>query len=398
MADCAVRVAARRGSWGDFVITSDDIASLVQRAETRLREEIGSRIRLSAPRVVSRRERSLVVRCDASGWGETTSIIIKRNLGDDQRGFTDWASLAFLSSFEDSRAFAPRFYAGDPDERFFIMEDLGLPLSLEDLFATGDTGAIGSALQRLGASMARMTASTAGMETHYKRMRATLPGFGNLDRRHEADRWLEAREKVVQWADLLGVQTPQGFDASSEHVAATYAEPGPWLAFSHGDPAPSNNHVAPERVCLIDYEYAGYRHALYDVTGWDSLCPLPPRLLAELEGAFRRTLGANPSTDAPVDDETYREAWETMCAYRTLAIISWMSPDLLEQDNIWVDNWTRRSALLSAVSRLSKVGSGESPLQPLAELGNRLFAGLHARWPELGDGAPNLIGDREDAP
>ena len=47
-----------------------------------------------------------------------------------------------------------------------------------------------------------------------------------------------------------------------------FGEPGPFLAFTHGDPAPTNNHVAGDEVRLLDFEYGGFRHALYDITAW----------------------------------------------------------------------------------------------------------------------------------
>ena len=378
-------------------MASADSMSLRQQAEDLLRARVDVRVRLSTPQVVSRRDRSLVVRSDVSGWDNVTSVIVKRSLGDDQRSFSDWASLAFLSAFDDSRTLAPLFYAGNLDERFFVMEDLGPGCSLEDLFANGNISAIVDALRRLGSSMAGLILSTYGQETAYLELREKLPATVGLGRRAEAERWLKAGDRVAQWADLLGIRIPHGYGAGCHHVASIFAEPGAFLAFSHGDPAPSNNHIAPGRACLIDFEYAGYRHALYDITGWDSLCPLPPDLLAELEGAFKNALLASPNATVPVDDGSYRAAWETMCAYRTLAMMSWMSPDLLEQDSIWVSNWTRRGALLSATSRLSQVANGAPALEPLAELGGRMFEALHARWPELGDGAPNLIEAPSDA-
>src|SRR5581483_11634345 len=107
------------------------------------------------------------------------------------------------------------------------------------------------------------------------------------------------------------------------------------LAFSHGDPAPSNNHIASSGVRLADFEYAGYRHALYDITAWAILCPLPWAWVNTMEQVFRRILGASPVWGTLVDGERYREAWAAMCAYRALAMVTWFSPDLLAQDAPW---------------------------------------------------------------
>jgi hypothetical protein len=42
-----------------------------------------------------------------TGWNGVASVVVKRNEGDDARGFTDWASLQFLSTLEAARAVAP---------------------------------------------------------------------------------------------------------------------------------------------------------------------------------------------------------------------------------------------------------------------------------------------------
>ena len=48
---------------------------------------------LTNPTVVSRRQRSVVIKCTVTGWS-VRSVVIKYNLGDDARGFTDWAAPA----------------------------------------------------------------------------------------------------------------------------------------------------------------------------------------------------------------------------------------------------------------------------------------------------------------
>ncbi len=365
------------------------VGLLVRQAESLVRDRWGRKIGLHAPRVVAARGRSLVVRCAVTGWDDVASLVLKRNEGDDARGFTDWASLAFLSALEEATDVAPRFYGGDARERFVVMEDLGGSRSLADLLEQADATAAVEALAALATSMARLVAATAGREETFVRLRATLPGGAGLGRQQEAARWLEARERVARWADLLAIPLPRGFDAAYAHVAAVYADPGPSLAFSHGDPAPSNNHLSPGRVRLIDFEYAGYRHALYDLTGWAILCPLPWAWVAGMECVFRRGLGADARGGPFADDGQYREAWATLCAYRALAMLTWFPPDLLAEDRAWAPGWTGRAALLSTTLRLHQTSAAAAALTPLADLGGRLSEALRARWPTLGEGAPN---------
>jgi hypothetical protein len=236
--------------------------------------------------------------------------------------------------------------------------------------------------------MARLVAATPGRDDAFARMRATLPGGAGLGRRQEAERWLEARDLVARWADALAIPLPRGFDAACDHIAAIYADPGPNLAFSHGDPAPSNNHIGAGRVRLVDFEYAGYRHALYDLTGWAILCPLPWPWVAAMDRVFRQVLEASAWGFPLADDRRYQEAWATMCAYRAVAMITWFSPDLLTEDRAWVPGWTCRAALISTVLRLHQASAGVAALEPLAQLGGHMGEELQARWQALGDGAP----------
>ncbi|MDB5073860.1 MAG: hypothetical protein JWO42_39 [Chloroflexi bacterium] len=364
----------------------DRVSMLAKDAERIMRDCLGREISLHHPALIAQRERSLVVRCAVTGWDGVASVVLKRNEGDDARGFTDWASLEFLSILEAATGVAPRYYAGAAKERFLVMEDLGASRSLADVLDGSDNTTVIAALQALAASMGLLVEATAQHEEAYDRLRAALPGADGLGRQHEARRWLASLERVAQWANALGIQLPAGFNTSCEHVAAVYAEPGTYLAFSHGDPAPSNNHVAGDRVSLVDFEYGGYRHALYDLTAWDTLCPLPREWVAAMEAAFLQSAGSRLLGDVTASDNGYREARSTMCAYRALAMLTWFSPEILQQDQGWAPGWTRREALISTCLRLQQTTVGVPVLEPLTDLGGALARVLQASWPELGDG------------
>lgn len=169
-------------------------------------------------------------------------------------------------------------------------------------------------------------------------------------------------------------------------LAQMYAEPGPFLALSHGDPAPTNNHVGPSSTRLLDFEYGAYRHALYDVTGWYVLCPLPETWLAALHGTFREHLARDGALS--VDEEGYGAAWAAMSAYRALAILGWLPLDIVDEDRPWAEEWTMRGALLTAATRLGRATAGPGGLSALSEAGSQLARAARRRWPELGSGLP----------
>ncbi|HKG93775.1 MAG TPA: hypothetical protein VKA84_17840, partial [Gemmatimonadaceae bacterium] len=193
--------------------------------------------------------------------------------------------------------------------------------------------------------------------------------------------WLGAAPRVRAWLDAARCGAPAGFDASMRRVAAVYADPGDWLAFTHGDPAPTNCHVAADgAVRLLDFEYGGFRHALYDETGWEMLCPLPRQAVGDVVDAYRATLG--DSVPAARDGAAFAAAWAELCAYRGLAILTWIPPAVIDANRPWVEDWSAREAVLCVLSRLAHACAPHEPLAPVAEAARRLHGALHARWPE----------------
>lgn len=363
--------------------------ALAVRAERLLQARRGSADRLCAPEPIGERERSLVVRCAVAGWPGVDSVVVKRNRGDDERGFTDWAGLVFLSIPGATEGIAPRFYAGEPSERVLVMEDLGGSLTLADLLEDADERSVVDALRGLARPMTRLIATTRGREAEWIRTRAALPAGVQLGRRKEIARWVAGLESVSALTAALGVRAPPGMGDAVRGVARAYEQPGSYLAFSHGDPAPSNNPIAEGsgRVHLVDFEYAGYRHALYDATAWSVLCPLPVEWVSAFRNAFGAALSSGGAASLVAEPECYQEAWGTMCAYRALAMLSWFPDDTLHTDAEWAPGWSARRALISTCIRLRDATRGIEPLEPLAELGERMSLTLRSRWPEFGDGA-----------
>jgi len=102
--------------------------------------------------------------------------------------------------------------------------------------------------------------------------------------------------------------------------------------------------------------------------------------------AYRAELAT--SCSAAADDTLYREAWAHLCAYRALAIMTWLPCDLLDKDRPWASDWSGRGAVLAAVSRLRLAAADVEGLAPVTEAATLLQAALRARWPDMGDGLP----------
>jgi hypothetical protein len=137
---------------------------------------------------------------------------------------------------------------------------------------------------------------------------------------------------------------------------------------------------------LLDFEYGGYRHALYDQTAWSVLCPLPERLVERLRRGYWLELAKR--RPPALAEEPYRDAWAALCAYRALAILTWIPPAVLQDNRPWAEDWTMREAVLAAVSRLALAADGIPWLAPVSAAAVRLRAVLRARWPDLADPFP----------
>lgn len=344
---------------------------------------------IAHPEVVKDTARSRVVRCRVRSVAPApSSIVIRFIKAEPTRGFTDWASLAFLSSLPDARGLTPGFVVGDPRGRWFAVEDLGPGESLHDILVRGDPGEARRASIALTTSMTRLHTATVARHEAYETARRALPDAQGLGRDQEAETWLGGYAKIVTWFAALGHTPPTDLHACMTRIAEVYRDPDGFLCFTHGDPAPTNNHVTPGGTRLLDFEYGGYRHALYDITAWNVLCPLPVTWVREMRQLFREELAA--VLPAARDEARFAEAWAYLCAYRALAILTWIPPDILDANRPWADGWTMREAVLVAMSRLREATDPVSSLRPVSEAAFALDTALRSRWPEHGDADESL--------
>jgi hypothetical protein len=240
----------------------------------------------------------------------------------------------------------------------------------------------------MGAGYARLHTATYGRaETFAAAVRDLVELEAECGVQIEARRLLDARERVAAWWNAAGCPSPAGFDVCVKRVAAGHAEPGPLVAFTHGDPAPTNALFTGDgSLRLVDFEYGAYRHGLYDLTAWVMLCPLPRELVATLRRSYLRNL--TRAVPATRDDEYVARAWADVCAFRALSILTWIPPTVLGANRPWADGWTAREAVLTTARRLAGVTAGFEDLAPLCRAAASLHAALAARWPEHAGALP----------
>ncbi|GHE92148.1 hypothetical protein GCM10014715_55700 [Streptomyces spiralis] len=229
----------------------------------------------TAPVVVDRWERLepwAVARVWVRGAAALPRSVVVKWVPDGQREAraapwrlrTELAALQFLS--EDLEVeLAPRVIAADTAARFLVLEDLAPRVSLDQLLRRDGAAAHGDRLAAFARARGALSAATAGRAEAYYARRA---GLGPVDAAADrAGRLAPLRREAIQHASALGA--PPGGRVVHELATAmeALADPGPFLALSNGD-AEANNillHASgPADARLVDFEFAGYTHALTD--------------------------------------------------------------------------------------------------------------------------------------
>ncbi|MEV6700460.1 hypothetical protein AB0M68_25405 [Streptomyces sp. NPDC051453] len=212
-----------------------------------------ARVRL---RSASALPRSVVVKCVREGQRETRTA--------HWRLHTELAALQFLSEDVGS-GLTPRVIAADVAAGFLVLEDLAPRVCLDQLLRRDSAAAHGDRLGAFACARGELSAATAGRaETYYARR----AGLGRFDAAaDQAGRLAPVHNDAIGQAAGLGVP-PSGRTVHALAAAMDeLADPGPFLALSNGD-AEANNVMlhayGPPDARLIDFEFAGYSHALTD--------------------------------------------------------------------------------------------------------------------------------------
>jgi hypothetical protein len=191
---------------------------------------------------------------------------------------TELAALQFLSD-DLGLALAPRVIAADVADGFLVLEDLAPRVALDRLIRRDGAAAHLRLLADFARARGELSAATAGQARTYRARCAALgfPAPGGDVEGRLAGLWDQGHE------DAAALGAPIAGAAASELIAVLEElnAPGPFLALSHGD-AESNNILVresgPADARLIDFEAAGYGHALIDAVclhvpgpGWISV-------------------------------------------------------------------------------------------------------------------------------
>ena len=317
----------------------------------------------------------MVVRAQVRG-GPVPTLILKHHRDEPVCGLDEQAGVEFLT--RRGLELGPRFLAGNVPARLFLLEDLGSGPTLETLLRGGDARAAAGGLLDTARLTGQLHTRTLGAQAEYDLVRQALPPRHERVRVENARFLLEHEERLTRWLAALELEAAPGTHEDLEALARTLADPGPFLAFTHGDMAPGNVLFTPSGPRLLDFEYAGMRHALYDALMWLVSVPLPDELVARMDIAYRITLSSH--CEAAQVDSAWVRARATVALARTVNLFQWLHPRLLEKDSEWAPGFTARAALLHHLARCRALLAPADGFPGLARTLETLEARLRERW------------------
>ncbi len=229
--------------------------------------------------------------------------------------FNDWAGLQFLSEITPHSALAPRFYAGNKVHGLIVMEDLGTGNGLHHLLLANDPEAAEEAAIQYAATVGKMHAATIGKQEAFFHIRKAL---GSVDIPNYA--WISSA--LWETIHTLNVAPVAGIEDELKQLTSVMENPGPFLAYTHGDPCPDNILTGTSGK-LFDFEFGAYRHALIEgvyahmpfPTCW-CVSRLPAHVVHRMETSYRMELARE--CPAAHNDRLFAQAVAAACVYWTI--------------------------------------------------------------------------------
>ncbi|TDE56689.1 hypothetical protein E1295_09830 [Nonomuraea mesophila] len=304
-------------------------------------------------------------------------------LATSQRLRTEVAALRFLSD-DLASGLAPRVIAADLDAELVVLEDLAPRTALDGLLRAQGATAHAGRLTAFARIRGELSAATAGRAGPYAVRRRVLGPAG------DAERFPGFREEGRRQAALLGAPIEGGAERELAAALEELEHPGPFLALSNGDPEANNVLVHPAGdpdARLIDFEFAGYTHALHDAVclhvpgpGWLSVDP------AHAEHHRRALAAGVPEAE---DDRRYGFGLAAACfAYVLIRL------ERLAKVEARPPGDGSRVQLVATLEAAARTADEHRSLPRLAGWARRVAGLLRRRWPD----ADVDLGDRTAFP
>ena len=377
-------------------VSNDHSDPLLRAAERVLAQTWGHAVRLGpGTRLSEPGRRNLILRCPVLAGRGPASLIVKQvhseaaslhqaDAWDVQRFCSDWAGAQFLSTLQGRAPHSPRFYGGDREMGFILLEDLGAHASLVEPLLHGEEADAVQALLGYAARLGALHTDTIGQEAAFTQLWQTLTPQP-VSMTHDVKRLAEQILLLQRHVEHLGARVEPAF---REEVATTLIAlhtPGPFWAYLHGDPCPDNVVYTGTQVCLIDFEFGHFGHALCDGTYGRMLFPtcwcanrLPATVVVQMEMVYRAALV--PGCPAAADDRLFEDALVDACGYWVLLTLVRHLPQALAEDRPW-GIAPIRPRLVSRLEAFITTAEAFHRLPAMRGTAHRVLEVLRWRWP-----------------
>lgn len=305
---------------------------------------------------------------------------------DPAQLLTERAALGFLD--ELGLQVAPHLVAAD--DGVLAIEDLAPRAVLWDLLARDDPGAV-DGLGAFALTMAQMHSATAGKGDLFHERRQALGPFDPAAAMRQLDSG-GAWDWELPNLELVGLTATVRAEAEMTVVRTTLVEPGPFTTFSNGDSGANNFLVTGTDGRIIDFEFAGYRHALLDAA-----CLYTPGAMW-MTVAHPASLGVDSIyRDAlcdgfaqAEDDRTYGLALAAACMARMMEKLL----RLPKLDARPAGHYSR-AQIISTIESAVRVAEENRSLPHLTGWAKTLAETLRSRWPDANREFPDAYTTRE---
>ncbi|MGH2495188.1 MAG: phosphotransferase [Ktedonobacteraceae bacterium] len=367
---------------------------------------------------------SLVVkrlRKDEMKLAETTSSPLTRYLF-----FNEYAGLKFLTQETNATSVSPRLFAGDRSIGFLVIEDLKPDSDVGTCLYKRDPMQAEEKLLLWGSVLGKLHASTTGKQAAFNNIRdALIPHHSSwgwvppwqrkpktyekllqtlpVDIRQagfESFQWM--RFALRQVTNYLSLPVPPLAEAELEIVIQALHLPGPFLAYTHGDPCPDNCLIHENTAKFVDFENGDYRHALVDAV-YTRLCfptcwsaqQLPHESIMRIEHTYRAELVKGCPEAA--DDQIFTHELVHACAYWVLMLCQFDAiAHFTARDKSW-GLFTMRQRILTRFELFAQTTAEFRHLEALGSLFHIIASTLRSRWPARTQQLPLFPAFRREA-
>ncbi len=255
--------------------------------------------------------------------GVPASVVVKQ----DKEILTEWACLEFLSEEMGEDCTVPRFYGGERDIPFIVIEDMGNGHDLYKILRGDDIKSAKTVLIEFAKALGKIHASSIGKVDNFRRIRNSIE---HIDRQKTSpkDPYCDYTEKLTEICDAAGIEPyPEAFEELRTLVR--FLDPcNPFHALTHADLCPVNvyHSTTKKKVYVFDYAGGHFQHVLVD--GFQirvhldfhlEVSRFPDDIMLEMENTYRTTLAAGCSQAQ--DDTWFYQGVIEACVYETIRCI-----------------------------------------------------------------------------